>query len=433
MNRTDPSRQTEVESVLGLDQTARVQVRLKRWLLPIAGVLIILAIIVIARSYEGEQPLNYQTQKARQGDLIVTVTATGNLEPTNNVNVGSELSGIVKSVEVEENEWVKAGQVLARLDTEKLTAAVRKSRAALEAAQAKVLDAQATIREKTQAFERFKKAYAISGGKIPSQDDLDTAEAALVRARADEASSKAAVTEAQAALDSDLTDLKKAVIVSPINGIVLTRDVEVGQTVAASLQAVTLFNLAQDLTRMELNVSVDEADVGRIKPGQTATFTVDAYPDRSFNAKITRVSYGSTTTDGVVTYATVLAVDNTDLSLRPGMTATAVITVQRVENALLVPNAALRFSPEAGDTDIGNQKSSVISKIMPRPPRHKSSAKLVVTNNGAADQKVWVLKDGRPIAVAVRTGATNGVMTEIIKGAVTPGMELIVASAGASQ
>jgi len=432
MNSTD-QRQTEVESALGLDQAARGKVRLKRWLLPIAGVLIILAIVVIARNYKGEQPVQYQTQKVQQGELIVTVTATGNLEPTNNVNVGSELSGIVQSVEVEENEWVKAGQVLARLDTRNLTAEVRKSRAAVESARAKVVQAQATIRETQQAFERLKKAYAISGGKIPSQDDLDTAEAALLRARADEASAKAAVSEAQAILDSDLTDLKKAVIVSPINGIVLTRDVEPGQTVAASLQAVTLFNLAQDLTRMELNVSVDEADVGRIKPGQTATFTVDAYPDRSFKAKITRVSYGSTTTDGVVTYATVLAVDNSDLSLRPGMTATAVITVEKVENALLVPNAALRFSPEADSTESGSQKSSLISKIMPRPPRHKSSTKLVVTNNGGMDQKVWVLKDGRPMAVAVRTGATNGAMTEIIKGAVTPGMELIVASVGASQ
>jgi HlyD family secretion protein len=299
MNSTDQS-QAEVENVLGLDQEARTRVRFKRWLFPIAGALVILVVVVIAMNHKGEPTVHYQTQKAQRGDLIVTVSATGNLEPTNNVNVGSELSGIVKSVEVEENEWVKAGQVLARLDTEKLTAAVRKSRAALESAQANVLDAQATIREKSQAFERFKKAYAISGGKIPSQDDLDTAEAALVRARADEASAKAAVTEAQATLDSNLTDLKKAVIVSPINGIVLTRDVEPGQTVAASLQAVTLFNLAQDLTRMELNVSVDEADVGRIKPGQSATFSVDAYPDRNFQAEITRVSYGSTTTDGVV-------------------------------------------------------------------------------------------------------------------------------------
>lgn len=432
MSRID-SRQTEVDNVLGLDQATRSKARLRRWLYPVAGVAIILAITLIARNHTGEPTVRYQTQKARQGELVVTVSATGNLEPTNNVNVGSELSGIVKSVEVEENEWVKAGQVLARLDTTKLTAAVRKSRAALESAQAKVLDAQATIREKTQAYERLKKAYALTGGKIPSQDEIDTAEAALLRARADEASSRAAVTEAQAALDSDLADLKKAVIVSPINGIVLTRDVEPGQTVAASLQAVTLFNLAQDLTRMELNVSVDEADVGRIKPGQTATFSVDAYPDRTFQAKITRVSYGSTTTDGVVTYATVLQVDNSDLSLRPGMTATAVITVQKVDNALLVPNAALRFSPEVLDSDTESRKGSVISKIMPRPPRHKSSTKSVVTKNGQADQKVWVLKDGRPVAIAVRTGLTDGVMTEIVKGAVTPGMELIVARVDASQ
>lgn len=432
MKTNDPM-QNEVEGVLGLDQRARVQGRLKRRLLAIAGVVILIAVLIIVLNRQGQQPVRYETQKARQGDLIVTVSATGNLEPTNNVNVGSELSGIIKRVEVEENEWVKAGQVLARLDTEKLTAAVRKSRAALESAQAKVLVAQATIREKVQSFERLKKAYTISGGKIPSRDDLDTAEAALIRARADEAGARAAVTEAQAALDSALTDLKKAVIVSPINGIVLARDVEVGQTVAASLQAVTLFTLAQDLARMELKVSVDEADVGRIKSGQTATFTVDAYPDRVFQARITRVSYGSTITDGVVTYATVLDVDNSDLSLRPGMTATAVITVQKVENALLAPNAALRFSPESGETQAGKQKGSITSKIMPRPPRQRSSAKSVVTKPGAGDQKVWVVKDGLPEALDVRVGATNGVMTEIVKGDIRPGMDLIVASVGASQ
>ncbi|HQP30229.1 MAG TPA: biotin/lipoyl-binding protein, partial [Deltaproteobacteria bacterium] len=215
MKTTDP-RQNEVERVLGLDQTARTSVRLTRWLFPIVVVLIILAVVVTAVRYKGGQSVAYQTQKARRGDLVVTVSATGNLEPTNNIDVGSELSGIVRSVEVEENEWVKSGQVLARLDTRKLTAAVKRSHAALESAQAKVLDAQATIREKTQAFERLKKAYALSGGRIPSQDDLDTAEAALARARADEAVARAAVTEAKAALDSDQADLEKAVIVSPI-------------------------------------------------------------------------------------------------------------------------------------------------------------------------------------------------------------------------
>lgn len=424
----------EIQQVLGLDPAAHRPAKLNRWLMGGAFGLIVVAAVLIVVSHEDTPPMQYQTQKAARGALTVTVTATGNLEPTNSVEVGSELSGTVASVAVQENDWVKTGQALATLDTRKLQAAVQKSRAALESAQAKVLEAQATLRAKELAWVRQKKAYALSGGKIPSQDDLDTAESAWLQAKADEASARAAVTEARATLNSDETDLQKAVIVSPINGIVLTRNVEPGQAVAASLQAVTLFKLAQDLTRMELNVSVDEADVGRIKPGQAATFTVDAYPDRTFQATITRVSYGSTTTDNVVTYETVLTVDNTDLTLRPGMTATAVITVQKVDNALLVPNAALRFSPEEAAGTQTASKGSVISKILPHPPSPpKSSVKITAGNNGGTNQKVWVLKNGRPTAVPVRTGATNGVMTEIIHGDVTPGMELLVAGMGTPQ
>ena len=248
---------------------------------------------------------------------------------------------------VDENDRVKKGQVLAQLDLAKLKDAVTKSRATLAAAEAQVLQAQATMEEARAQLARFKQVAELSGGKVPSKSELATAEANLKRAEANEASARASVTQARANLQSDETNLGKASIRSPIDGVVLTRKVEPGQTVAAALQAPVLFTLAEDLAKMKLQVDVDEADVGQVRVGQTATFTVDAWPGRKYTGVITRVGYGSQTKDNVVSYPTVLAVSNDDLSLRPGMTGTAdIVTVTR-ENVLLVPNAALRFTPRA--------------------------------------------------------------------------------------
>jgi len=272
----------------------------------------------------------------------------------------------------------------------------------------------------------------LSGGKVPSQYDLDGAEAALARAQADEAGAKAQVTKAQATLKAEETDLAKTVIRSPINGIVLSRDVEPGQTVAASLQAPVLFTLAEDLTKMELHVDVDEADVGRVKEGQEATFTVDAYPEETFPARITQVRYSSQNTDGVVTYETVLEVDNSKLLLRPGMTATADMTVQKVADAILVSNAALRFTPPVRN-DIKKEKrpdgGTVMGKLMPRPPRpqKKSSNNHPDTAGTNTNRRVWTLNAGHLVPIPVRTGATDGIMTEILEGDIVPGMELVVA------
>ena len=229
----------------------------------------------------------------KRGDLTVIVTATGTLQPTNKVDVGSELSGIVKSVEADYNDRVKVGQVLARLDTSKLEAQVTQSRAALDSAKAKVLQAQATVLETRSKLTQFQKVRELSNNKVPSQSELDAAEAAFERAKADEASATAAVSQAQATLEANQTDLSKSVIRSPINGVVLTRSMEPGQTVAASFTAPVLFTLAEDLTQMELHVDVDEADVGKVKEGQKAAFGVAAYPNRTFEARITQTRFGS--------------------------------------------------------------------------------------------------------------------------------------------
>jgi len=266
---------------------------------------------------------------------------------------------------------------------------------------------------------------------MPSQTDLDAAKANLARYKADEASSKAAVAQAQAALNVNRTDLTKAVITSPINGVVLKRSVEPGQTVAASFQSPTLFTLAEDLTQMELQVDVDEADVGQVRDGQEATFTVDAYPDRTFPARITQVRYGSQTVEGVVTYKTVLNVDNSSLALRPGMTATAVITVNKREDVVLVPNVAMRFVPTVKAT--GNSGGGgLVGMLLPHPPGMNDN-KTEEPDTKKKEQQVWTVRGGQLAALSFAKGLSDGQQTEVVSGSVEPGMELVTEEASAKR
>ena len=368
--------------------------------------------------------IHYRTQPARRGDITIKVTATGNLQPTNQVIIGSELSGTVKSVEVDYNDQVKIGQVLTRLDTSILSVQVLQSKAALAAARSKVLLAQATIKETQAALDRLVEVGRLSRNRALSKSDLDTAKAALDRAKADYAGALAVVSQAEATLKLNQTDLAKTEIRSPINGIVLTRSVEPGQTVAASLQAPELFSLAENLAQMELHVDVDEADVGQVRIGQKANFTVDAYPDRSYPAELTQVRFGATTTNGVVTYETILNVDNSDLSLRPGMTATADIIVTKKNDILLVPNAALRFTPNKLD-EAKTRGGSVLSKLMPRMPRRVDKRK-ELSGGGKKHQQVWILVANQLKAIPVTTGLTDGSSTQIVDGKIEPGMELVI-------
>lgn len=371
----------------------------------------------------------FVTEEARLGDLTLTVTANGKLQATRTVNIGSELSGTVRKVHVDVNDRVKQGQVLVELDTAKLSAQVSRSRASLAAAQARVAQTTATVKESEASLERLQEVARLSGGKVPSAAELDAARAALARARADENSARANVQDAKAALSTDETNLSKAAIKSPIDGMVLSRTVEPGNAVAATLQAVTLMSIAEDLTRLLVEVSVDEADVGAVQIGQKASFTVSAYPQRRYPATVARVAYGSTLTENVVTYATRLEVDNADLSLRPGMTVSATITAAERQGVLLVPNTALRFNPaQAGNGAAGGQASSgggIVSKLVPRMPRTGSRGARPDASAGGARQ-VWVLRDGAPQRVTVVPGITDGRMTEITGGELQPGMAVIV-------
>ncbi len=364
----------------------------------------------------------YVTEPASKGNLTLTVAANGTIQPTRSVSIGSELSGTVLRVLVDVNDRIKKGQVLVELDTAKLNDQVARSRAALAAAHARVAQAVATVREAQGNLGRLEEVARLSGGKVPSKAELDSGRASLERAQADELSARANVTDATAAAATDITNLSKASIRSPTDGVVLTRSVDPGNAVAASLQAVTLFTVAEDLSKLRLQVNVDEADVGSVKVGQKARFTVSAYPARKYPATITRVAFGSTITENVVTYVTYLEVDNSDLSLRPGMTASATITSIERRDVLLVPNTALRFSPVQAGAAAAKASGSIMSSLLPRMPR--TGARKTATG-GVAAKQLWVLRDGAAVAVSVTPGISDGRMTEITGGDLQPGMLVI--------
>ena len=396
------------------------------WIGIAAVVLLAAGLIYWQNQRQARAAPTYVTETVKRGKLTLSVTANGTLQPTLAVNIGSELSGTVKRVLVDVNDIVKTGQVLVELDTAKLSDQVLRSRAALAAAQAQLAQSTATVKESRSTLARFEDVARLSGGKVPSATELDTARANVDRALANEASARANVADARAAASTDETNRSKASIRSPLNGVVLTRTVDPGNAVAASLQAVTLFTVAEDLTKLRLQVSVDEADVGSVKVGQKASFTVSAYPTRRYPATITRVAFGSTKTDNVVTYTAWLDVDNTDLSLRPGMTATATIVATELSNVLLVPNTALRFTPaqSGGGSAAPAAGGSFVSKLMPRPPR--SGSKTAGTAGiAAATRPIWVLRDGQAVAVQVQPGISDGRMTEVSGPDLQEGMAVI--------
>jgi HlyD family secretion protein len=371
----------------------------------------------------------YVSEAVARGNLTLTVSANGTIQPTRAINIGSELSGTVLEVRVDVNDKVKKGQVMVVLDTAKLRDQILRSTAILASSTALVAQASATVKESTATLARMEEVARVSGGRVPSKTELDTARATLERATASEASARAVVSDSQAALALDHINLSKASIAAPADGIVLTRTVDPGNAVAASLQAVTLFTLAEDLAKLRLWVYVDEADVGEVKVGQDATFTVSAYPTRKFPARITRVGFGSTITDNVVTYLTYLDVSNEDLSLRPGMTASAAIVAQQRADVLLVPNTALRFAPAVGGAAA---KKGLASGIALGPPKTESRRKGAAEGASTAlARKVWVLPgDGTdlsatPLEVAVVPGISDGRMTEITGGDLKAGMRVI--------
>jgi HlyD family secretion protein len=383
----------------------------------------LLAILYWIAFTESSAEVTYRTEPVARGNLIVKVEATGTIEPTNQVEISSELSGTVRTVEVDFNTKVTAGQVLAQLNTDNLEANVEHVRATLEAREARVQEVEATVSETKSAYDR---ALGLSRKEVSAQKSLEEAKAAYERAIASLRSANADVAIAKADLRVGEANLAKAEIRSPINGIVLERNVEPGQTVAASLQAPKLFTLAEDLSQMQLQVDIDEADIGKVKEGHDAVFYVEAYVDRAFPAHISELRYAPETVEGVVTYKAILTIDNAELLLRPGMTATATINVEDVRDSLLVPNAALRFTPPSADASGSNQ--TFLRQILPQPRGQRRPTESTSETRMGGSKHVWVLSGQELRQVGVTLGPSDGNKTVIVSGDLKPGDLVIIDS-----
>jgi HlyD family secretion protein len=425
-DKSIPAEEPSVDEFLGTKPVPRWRRWMKYWLPGIGVVLLILTIMQCTA--EPPKP-DYITEAAAQESLDLSVTATGNLRPTNQVEVGAEVTGPLDSVLVDVNDRVTKGQVIAVINTEIIDQQIAQSRANLNAARAALGQAQATLDIDTVQLKRLEEVRRLSGGRVPSSIEVERAEAAVERDRAAVASARANIEAADASLKGNLTTRTRAVIRAPVNGVVLARRVEPGQTVVANFNTVTLFVLAEDLSQMQLRVSVDEADVGQVKPGQKATFTVDAYPGRRFPATLERVDLASSNTTqaatsgaaaaggSVVSYEARLTVANPEGLLRPGMTATATIATQNTGKALLVPNAALRFRPDAKEEGGGGVLNPQIGL---------EDQKQQATIGEGSRQQVQVLQaDGSLKAVEVVTGRSDGRRTVVTSKALKPGMKVV--------
>jgi HlyD family secretion protein len=398
----------DVKAAIGVVAPGRV-VR-KRIILAILCLLVlaggIYAVRAVRMRMAARRP-TFELAEARRADVQVTVRATGTLQAMTTVEVGAEVTGRLLAVKVEANDAVRKGQVLAEIDPEQLRAAADQANAQVASAEASIQQAKATLVEATLAADRSERLRAEG---LVGQNDFEATRASKARAQANLASAVASGTLARASLKSARSKLDKTTIVSPIDGIVLSRLVEPGQTVTAGFTTPILFRLAEDLTRMRLNVDIDEADIGRVREGLAASFTVDAYPERTFPSKVLSLRNEPKTSQNVVTYQAVLAVDNGERLLRPGMTCTATIVAETKSNVLVVPNAALRFTPPPSKGRAADG----------------SSDKHVGLETELRKQHVYTPGSAEPVLVPVRAGVSDGQVTEIVSGELKAGTEVIV-------
>lgn len=409
----------EVLQNIGADPGSSV----RRWLwraVALAAAASVVAGVVWWSARDRNRTQSYTTIASKRADLRATVTATGTVTPLDRVDVGAEISGTVSVVHVDFNDRVTQGQVLCEIDASQHLAAVNQVRAQLRTRRAELASQIASAEEAQLAVQRTR-ALATRG--IVSQEELEAAIATSSRAKAAVDAARANIDLSRAALASAEVALSKTTIRAPIDGVVLSRAVEPGQTVAASFATPVLFILAKDLTKMEVEVEIDEADIGLLEVGQSASFVVDAFPSLSFPAEVRSIHNISTTVDNVVTYDAVLTVANDSLALRPGMTATATITTADRKDALLVPNAALRFTPPSKIAHSGGG---------PDPTRMFSGqsetrrADNPSEERGAGGPRVWTLRDGELVAIPVKVGLSDGEWTEVVDSQLEAGTELII-------
>lgn len=420
----DTAETGSIEAELGLDRKGRAR-RGRGWLYAFLVLALLAGGSFYYSRYTSQSSIvTFNTVPAATGDLTVEVTATGTLQPLTQVDISSELSGVVRSVSVDENQYVKKGDVLASLDTTRLLAEIERAEASVKSADAKVADAHTTLNETSTAQAR---AAQLANRGMTTEQSLEAATAARDRAQSALAAAEANAAIAVAELKLQQADLEKSTIYAPIDGIVLTRSVDPGQTVASSLQAPVLFVIAADLRKMELQAAVDEADIGGVKTGQKARFTVDAFPGRTFDANIRDIAYASATTDGVVTYNARLDVDNTELLLRPGMTATVEIVTREAKDILTVPSAAFRFRPPVVEENRGWSLERMF-----QPPRMSRRSRDTRPQRTDGSRPLYILKDGQAQIAYVKTGSSDAERTEILSG-LSAGDQVIIGTSTGTQ
>jgi len=383
-------------------------------ILLIVGPLLLIAGISIYLFLNRKPEVTYKTAKIERGDIVSTVSATGNLSAVTTVQVGTQVSGTIQKLYVDYNSRVKKGQTIAEIDPSLFNASVEQSQGNFLSAEANLLKAKVALADAERTNNRNKKLLADG---IISQSDYDVAETAYQSAKAGVKAAAGSVAQTRGSLMQSKTNLLYSIIRSPVDGVVISRAVDVGQTVAASFQTPTLFTIAQDLTKMQIEVSVDEADISRIKMDQKASFTVDSYPEQSFKGKVVQIRSSPIINQNVVTYITVVNVDNTDLKLKPGMTANVSIEVDSRDNILKLPPAALRFKPK---TKEDNQPA------MKRP----GSADTAKGQRKGKGKQVYILKEGKPLAVPVKTGISNNTSIELVESTLKEGDEVIIEQQG---
>jgi HlyD family secretion protein len=344
----------------------------------------------------------YVTEKITRGDITTTITATGTVNPVTSVNVGTQVSGRIAALSADFNSPVKKGQLIATIDPALFQAQVDQARANVSNAKANLEKAKATEYDAKRTWDRYKNLY---GRNLVAKSQMDAAETADLTAHASTMAAQTLVDQTSAALKLAETNLFYTKIVSPVDGVVISRNVDIGQTVAASFQTPTLFVIAADLTKMQIDTTVDEADISAVKTGEDAEFTVDAYPEDTFRGVVEQVRNAATTVQNVVTYDVVVKVDNRDLKLKPGMTADVSIITSVVKDVLRIPNAALRFKPAAAAAAAGARPA----------PAERGPA-------------VWVERDGKLTRVPVKIGLSDGAFTELISGGLKEGDIVVIES-----
>lgn len=389
--------------------------RTKKNIIITASVIAVIVLIILYNIFKDSGPeFLYTTVKIEKGNVASLVSATGKISATNEVLIGSQVSGTISAVFVEENDNVKKGDVLAIINPDTINQTIARYEAQLNSAKASLNSSKVQYNNKLINYNRLSEVYKVTGGKSPSKTELDNAQMELSTAKADVQVKEASIKEVETNLNSAKIDLKNSIITSPIDGVVLTRSIDAGQTVAASFSTPELFVIAENLEKMKLIVNVSEADVGKVKENQKVKFTVDTFPDDTFTSTIYRVNKGATESDdSIVSYETTIYIDNKDLKLRSGMSATADIETDSAQNVMLIPVSALFFQPLSLSLTDAEKRPAMLRG----PPSHRAKAtKEVQTDISSKNATIYVLVNGLPEARHIVTGVSDGKNIQVISG-----------------